>query len=149
MKIETYNFIYSFLPFAEIKCRSIEDAEDLMQDVTLRILGRVGWFEALTRRQQTGYIKRSICNRYVDFVRSKVYRDRRRLRLPKSTNPVIFFKMELKEVMKKAQQRLDTCTPLFLLLEGYSVREIAEIEGKSQNAVGLSCFRARKFLNSK
>lgn len=151
MKRETYNYIFSFLGVAILRMKVREDAEDLLQDVAIKIWQCIEWFEALPEEEKRAIILTSIHNRHVDMKRRKkaIRRTPDFTFMDKVTEPDIFAKMELKDVLKKAQERPLICRSLLLWVEGYSLKEIYKIEKlKNINTAIGRCGYARKFLRA-
>ena len=103
---ETCNIAYDLKWFALAKCGNVEDAEDLIQDLLLKIILNSSKIETLNRKEKRNYIMRAIHNEYVDMIR---YRNRSKRimckNLPSKTNPEAYAKIELKELRKKRRRK--------------------------------------------
>lgn len=151
-----YDMIKSFDGFALFKCgNKKEDAEDLMQDVFLRILCNKN-FDQMEETVKKKYVVWLIKNKSMDLHRSRNMQKRKGINIslfhqngmmvcgPK-TNPEAYAKIELKEVLQNARGN-KMCESLMLLAAGYKNREIAKITGKGINTVLGRCRYGRKFL---
>ena len=156
MTSHDYHMIKSFEGFALFKCgNKKEDAEDLIQDVFVRILCNKK-FDQMQEIEKRKYVVWLIKNESVDIHRDRNMQKRKGVNIslfyengamicgPK-INPEIFARMELKEVLQKAKGD-KFCESLLLLVEGYKNREISKITGKSINTILGRCRYARKYL---
>lgn len=144
-----YHFIRSLLWFAVQECGQQEDGEDVIQDVSIKVLQRVDWFDALPDREKTAYVMRSIRNKNVDNRRKR----KRQMKHyhpafdTKYSHPDAYDKIELKETMHRGRQH-PFFKSLCLFISGYDSREIAEQEGVTPNTLRGRFHYARKFLGS-
>ena len=144
---ETCNIAYELKWFALSKCGNVEDAEDLIQDLLVKIISN-SKIESLNRKEKRNYIMRAIHNEYVDMVR---YRNRSKRimckNLPSKTNPDAYAKIELKELRKKAEGNI-ACQTFFIVESGYTNKEVAEMTGERLATILSRCYRARKYLRA-
>lgn len=149
MTIQDYNLISRLKGIAIKRCEIREDAEDIMQDVFLRILLRPD-FENMTGNEKERFVVCLIRNRCTDYYRMKKHRgyavDLSKVSL--KLKPEVYGKMELKQVLKKAAGRL-MCETLFLVVSGYKNIEVAAMTGQKINTVLARCRYARRFLLTK
>lgn len=150
-----YDMIQSFQGIAFYHCHIKEDAEDVMQDVFLKVL-RNEMFDQMQEIEKRKYVVWLIKNKCLDQHRSRNIPKRKGINVnlfyengaivygPK-TNPDVYGRMELKEVLQKAKEN-KICESLMLLVAGYKNREIAKVTGKSINSVLGRCRLARKYL---
>ena len=149
MKTETAQFVYGFMWLAERYCAVKEDAEDIMQDLLIKLVVKAEWFESLPENEKINIITTSIRNKFIDGTR-RIKKARRyisetdRFRYARPDAPAI---IELKELKEKTINDKN-CETVFLFAEGYSTSEIGTIVGASQNTVLGKMFRGRKFLKS-
>lgn len=155
MTREDYDMIQSFKGIALYHCRIREDAEDIMQDVFLKIL-RNERFDEMEEIEKRKYVVWLIKNKCFDLLRGRNIPKRKGINIslfyengtmvlgPKA-NPEVYGKMELKEVLQKAKGD-KMCESLMLFVAGYKNREIAKITDKSINTVLGRCRYARQYL---
>lgn len=151
MKPEIYYMIQGLLNFTTVYCGNRTDAEDILQDITLKIIKKIEWFETLCENDQCRYLTQCVKNKVAD--RSK--RNKAAKRNPYfhgkpilSVQPVVFVKMELEEVIQKMSERKNICDPLLLYTYGYTFKEISAMTGESINTILGRCRYAREFLRA-
>jgi len=147
MTAETCHIAYELKWFAVSKCGNVEDAEDIIQNLLIKILLN-NKIETLSKKEKRNYIMTAIHNEYVSMVR---YRNRSKRivckDLPSKSNAEAYAKIELKELREKAAGNT-CCDTLFLYAAGYKNIEIAEMTGEKLTTILSRCYRARKFLRA-
>lgn len=151
MTAEDITLIYSFTAYALKVSGDYQNAQDIIQDIFLRILNNPEKFESLSYDGKRNYIARAIVNQQKDRERMAVSKGKVKYHVPAedsdaATLPDVYAKIELKDVLKKGLGHKHF--PLLMLsAEGYSSYEIAEAKNMPLNTV-LGSFRyARNFLN--
>jgi len=153
MTNEDYNLISGYTWLARQRCNNnFHDAEDLMQDIFLKILNNLEKFESLTYEGKRSYIYASICNKHTDMHRGRTRRPLP-VELTNETNikssfhcePAAYAIVDLKETMKAAKENKFTYATL-LQASGYSIKEIQVITNLKQNTVLTHIFQGRKYL---
>lgn len=150
MDLEDINMVQSLSYYAKVRCKIKEEAEDVMQDVFLRLLLNPK-FETLEKDEKKNYTIQIIKNRIIDLRRSEQRRKNNgwRMEVFEYVEPEIkagvISKLALKEVMEEGKKH-ECFGTLKMNMEGYTCHEIADILGVSFNTV-LGHFRyARKFI---
>lgn len=124
-----------------------EDAEDLIQDLLLRMMPYASRFEALPENEKINYLFMSIRNHRKDRLKKlfSAKRDSSNNLLAKYQSPEAYGIIELKEVKKRARENVNWDL-LMMQSEGYTTREIVTIKSITQNCALGRIHRARKFL---
>lgn len=143
----TYNMFYSRLDYVTRLTGNRQDAEDVIQNVLLKLCKHCERFEALNEKDQVNYCRRAIRNETWEL-KSYSKREKRNPKLLSrglSIAPEIYSKLELKDTMKKIYSR---SFPLEILMtaEGYSSGEIALKTNSQNNNVIQKVFQMRKYL---
>jgi RNA polymerase sigma-70 factor (ECF subfamily) len=126
------------------------DAEDVLQQVFLRLLRRPNSAEALDN--QESYLRRAAINLSLDAIRNR--QDARTVPLddaPPLHSPEERNQSELRDSLRRALATLTgRAAEVFALryFEGYKNQEIAKMLGISQVQVAVSLFRTRKQLQN-
>ena len=155
MESQTINIIQSLRWLAVKKCETIEDAEDLLQDVFIRLFRNEKFNSIVKEEEKKKFISRCINNMSIDFHR------RRSTKKGAHTLPVIeeytdhyynhepeaYSKIELKEVLKKCEGR-EICDTLIAMAAGYKASELSNKTGIGINTIIGRCRYARKFLRA-
>ena len=155
MTLQDYDMIKSFQGLANFYCKIKEDAEDVMQDVFLKVL-RNESFDQMQEIEKRKYVVWLIKNICIDRHRNRNLQKRKGVTIglfysngmmvcgPK-IDPEVYGKIELKEVLQKAKGN-KMCESLMLYAAGYKNREISKITGKSINTILGRCRYAREYL---
>lgn len=148
MTKEDIELIAKFKPLALKRCDIKEDAEDLMQNVYIKILNNLPKFESMSESGKHNYVVVCIKNMHLDLLKYKKvgYRGFRyeisEINEP-SQKPVVYSKMELKELNRDVKKNISTeCFSLFI--EGYSIKELMVIYNVEQDTILSRNFRGRK-----
>lgn len=152
MTNETINIVNSLRWLAYEKCKGV-DVDDFMQDIFLRLLESENFDDIKNNYEKKKYISACIRNMSIDRNRKKTRKGRPEFFNPffdwsATVPPSVYSKIELKEVMEKAQKREDICQSLMMYAEGYKNWEIAEILGSTTNTILGRCRYARNFLRA-
>ena len=151
MTREDTNMIYSFKSYATKICNDSHNAEDLIQNIFLKILTNPEKFDSLQTHEKRQYVLMSIHNQVIDRHRILKAKGRVRYYLPveesqAAIKPDVYGKLALKEVMKKGKTYKHFPT-LMLQVYGYNSYEIADMTHTNLMTV-LGRFRyTRTFLN--
>lgn len=147
----------SFLKICGRYAQSFEDAEQLLQDGFLKIFNNIRYFKK--QGSFEGWMKKIIINTCLDYLRSKQFKDKKRLQLIPDFSETQQYKCEATALEKMA---LDDLTILIqdlppmskaafnlFVIDGYSHKEVSEklkiSEGTSQWHVN----NARNILQKK
>lgn len=144
--------IMSFKYFARSLCNVKEDAEDIIQDVILKILNNPKTFDSIESESEKGdFIMKAIRNTKISYFRRDTCgkRDKTEYNIPVSTRPNVFGIMDLKFI-KNLTKTNKVVNTLLLSTYGYTTSEICcLIKEENKNNVLAQTFRARKFIKSK
>lgn len=148
MTNEDYKLISGLKGIAIKRFKIVEDVEDIMQDVFLRILLRKD-FESMSVNEKERFAVCLIKNRCTDFYRIKkhwgIKVDPDEIKL--KVKPEAYSKIELKEVLNRASN-YQLCETLLLTAAGYKNIEVAAMTGQKLNTVLGRCRYARKYLRA-
>jgi DNA-directed RNA polymerase specialized sigma24 family protein len=143
-----FEFVNGHLWFAIKTANCYQDAQDVIQDVAIRIFDRAEWFASLPEREKKNYVMYSIKNRVIDLfrMRKRRYRYTDLFEDAAVTRPEVYAKLDLEDVIKKGNERPLIFDTLMLQAEGYKVKEIADAQGHNVNTVLGRCRYAREYL---
>ena len=136
-----HNSVYR-LAFAH--CKNRADAEDITSEVFLKRFEHRKPFA--DERHETAWMMRVTINRAKDLLRSF----RRRFTVPLEEAEAVCVTDEEKAVFLAVMELPEKYRSVIHLYyyEGYSVKEIAEMTGKSETSVQTQLYRARKLLKT-
>ncbi|MBR2284340.1 MAG: RNA polymerase sigma factor [Ruminococcus sp.] len=126
-------------------CRNKADAEDIMQDTFIRLLGADISFP--DERSEKAWLMKVCANRCRDMFRSLSYR--RQLNSVQLDEAGLYCETPEESRVFEAVMSLPQSYRIAVHLyyyEGYTIREIAGILGKTETAVQTRLYRARKML---
>jgi RNA polymerase sigma-70 factor (ECF subfamily) len=137
---------------------NVEDAEDVLQTVFLRLARRVA--DPRTVANPAGYLYRAAVNAALDLLRAR--HERARVAIddplalglpgdPRERPDGIHEAAEIRQLLRRALARLNPrAAEVFVLryLEGLDNREIAEVLGTSRVTVAVTLHRARRRLQA-
>ncbi len=139
--IEAYSD--TILRIAVQNTKNYHDAEDVVQEVFIRLMNNYNGFESGEHKK--AWLIRVTINLCRDINRSRRFKG-----LEPSENYPCFYGDELKnceiiEMIRNLPENRRNAVYLFYF-EGYSINEIAEITGRNAKSVGSDLHRARKQL---